>query len=179
MSGRMRIETTLKVRPVTKLELRAQSAAEFVVNLGGDEASGEIASRGIMRHAWKEIEVNGVDSTGRVRDRAVYSVDWRGDHLSTVVVENNEGKSMLERTDLAIAELVRRQAERFQRKGLTIKTRFIWADGLDAERQDALRRELATEPAEELHWHGKPVTVACLRPAKDQTSSFRLLWGRK
>ena len=179
MSGRMRIETTLKVRPVTKLELRAQSAAEFVVNLGGDETSGDIASRGIMRHAWKEIEVNGVDSSGRVRDQAVYAIDWSGDHLSTVMVENNDGKSMLERTDLAIAELVRRQAERFQRKGLTIKVRFIWADGIDAERQATLRKELDTVPAEDLEWRGKPVTVACLRPAKDPTSSFRLLWGRK
>lgn len=179
MSSRMRIDTKLKVRPVTRLELRAQSAAEWVVNLGGSESDGDIASRGVMRQAWKEIQVNGVNSKGQVRDRAIYRLTSTGDHLTQVLIDDDQGKSMLERVDAGIVEIVRRQAERFKRKGLRIEVHFIWADGIDEARKTLLRQELGTNAVQELEWDGEPVSVARLRPGKDPGSEFELVWGRK
>jgi len=179
MSARMRVDNKLKVRPVTRLELRAQSAAEWVVNLGGSDSDGDIASRGVMRQAWKEIQVNGVNSKGQVRDRAIYRLGWTGDHLAQVMVEDDQGKSMLERTDASIVEIVRRQADRFKRKGLRIEVHFVWADGISESRKTQLRQELGTNPAQDLDWDGEPVSVTKLRPGKDPGSEFELVWGRK
>ena len=182
MSGRMRIDTKVKVRPVSKLELRAQSAGELVANLGGCETDADIASRGVLRQAWREIRIEAVDPvSGRVRDRATLHIDWTDDHRQMVSIEDDNGKSMLERCDGGLAELVARTADRFRRKGLNLEVIFYWAPGITDERKAELRSELGTQPTYERVWEEgyEPRQVASLRPGKDTGSQFQVWWGRR
>lgn len=181
MSARMHVETRLKVRPVPLLELRAQIAQELVVNAGGSETAGAIAAAGVLRRAWKEVHIDGLHpATGRLVDRLVYRIAWTGDHLQTVAVEDNTERSMIERCDEGLAELIRGAAERFNRKGLTIRTAYVWADDLSPERRDEIRRELGTEESTTPPWEDDTTQrKATLRPAKDMNSAIELWTSKK
>lgn len=182
MSPRVRVETRLKVRPVSRIELRAQCAAEWCVNLGASEEDGRIASRGVVRRAWQAVRIDGLDPrTGRIRDQAIYRIHWSGDHQDLVAVDGDDTRSMIERLDGGLAVIVRRTAERFRSKGLVLEVRFVWADHITEEDKESLRRELGVMEADVPPWEDglEPRRVASLKPAKDAASSFEVWWGRR
>ena len=181
MSGLVKVAARLRVKPVPLLLVRAQIGGEFVLNLTDNHIASDIAQRGIMRGAWKQIVVEALDGSGMVRDAATYDLSDVPEPDAIATVEDDDNKSMLERLDPALGEFMRRTRDRYQRKGWTTRCYFHWRDELDPERIEQLRVELGTEPTEAGTWADgyEPTTAVTLRPGRDPGSAFHGIWGKK
>ncbi|HKZ96536.1 MAG TPA: hypothetical protein VJ045_06105 [Hyphomicrobiaceae bacterium] len=186
MSGKIRLEVQarLTVRPLAKTLVRAQNAGEFASNLGASDSEVRIAQEGFAAGIFAKVIVYGVDGRDHEVERAAFSVDQAaGDGDDVISVEDDDSRSMIERTDKGFAEAVRRTKARYERKGLRPLVRFHYVD------------HIANDPAARARHNEKlgivdasPVAtadgidmicVASIKPGKDPRQGLDLYWGKR
>ena len=121
----VKINVGLKVRPLVKVELRAQNAGELLANMGMTQEV-SIAQKGFQRGLFEKCVVYGTDETGCFVDYAAFGVRLSGDDQEMVSVDADDTISMIQRTDRGAAEGVSRTYARFLALGLNPTARFFY-----------------------------------------------------
>lgn len=173
----------LKVKPIPKAHVRAQCAGEFVANLGGSEADVRIAQDGCTEQVFKEIAVYGVDRQGRAHSAATYNITDRVGDGDIIAVEDNDHRSMLERTDGAYAILIRETVADFQNKQLRPIVHYTYRDDIarDPDRRSRYNQMLGLSDTEPLYapegYELAPQTRTT--PGRDRGQSIMIVRSRR
>ena len=175
MSGK--INVGLKVKPLSKVELRATNAGEFVANMGFGNEEVRIAQIGFQKTIFERVVVYATDENGRAREYAAFGVSATGDDNDLVGIDADDTVSAIQRTDRGAAEGLARTYARFQALGLNPILRFYYRSDITPELRARYNAELGLVDRE-------PVQVATgytihawnLTPAKDRGQFF--VYGR-
>lgn len=181
MAGKIRTEVRLKVKPLAPKLVQAQIAGEISFAFTGSDIDVRIAQEGFARGLWRRLVIYGLDRNGRAQDMVAYGVDHSADDM--ISIEDDENRSMIERTDKGLAEAVIRTKARYDRKGLTPEVRFHFTEEIEADpaRKARLQVELGTHSstAPDTADGYDLVRVATIRPGKDKAQSLDLFWGKR
>lgn len=184
MSRRTKLAPTLKPVLLPKTLLRAGNAGVIADAFTGNQSTVRTAQEGFAKGIWQRMTVYGVDAAGRARDKvefAVKSGSKSGDEL--VAISGDDNTDYLTRTDRGMAEAVVRSKQRFDRKGLTPRVQFGFADDIaaDPERRARHEAELGTSsapppPVADGHSLEPKLSV---HPERDPDQSFSIFWGKR
>lgn len=186
MAGKIRTEVRprLQVKPLAKVLVRAQAAGEIVAAMGGTEKAVRCVQEGFARALLRQVLIYGVQpTTDQYQEKMTFTLLDPADSNDTVLIEDDETKSMVERLDQGLAEAVRRKAARFTRLGLTTQVRVHLVEEIERDpvRKAAAYAELeltdvpAIPPADDSDIRH----VASITPGKDKNTGFDFYRGKK
>jgi hypothetical protein len=170
----------LKVRPLLKVQLRAQNAGELCANLGANPEVA-IAQKGFENNIFERVTVYASDENGNYIDHAAFGVT-EADDGQLVTVDNDDTISMIQRTDAGAAHGLSLQYAQWLAAGLHPVVRFHY------------RADIAANPALRAKYNAEyglverdPMQLAPgydqqtrrLVPAKDRGCYFEYGRGRK
>ena len=177
-----RVKAKIHAVALPRALVKTAIAGEWVGNLGGSDTAIKTAQQAVADKAVRRISVYGIDEYGN----AIVDSHLDFDHSKSgeVYVNSEEGMSMIEAFDTALAGVVTYTRDQLEEQGLKTVVQFTLTDEVNAEpeRRDAALKKLNLVDAAPLQRAAGTSEIVAVdyRAGGDKGFATRLcFWRRK